>query len=110
MIKAEGRRQKAGSRRLRAFCLLPFAFCLVLACAPKPPLLPTGSGAPFPDFAAAFEQATQSCRGVKTITLSMALSGKAGTMKMRGRVDAGFEAPARARLEGIAPFGKPVFI
>ncbi len=40
----------------------------------------------------------------------MALSGKAGTMKLRGRIDAGFEAPARARLEGIAPFGKPVFI
>jgi hypothetical protein len=40
----------------------------------------------------------------------MALSGQAGTMKLRGRIDAGFEAPARARLEGIAPFGKPVFI
>ena len=40
----------------------------------------------------------------------MAMSGKAGTTKLRGRVDAGFEAPARARLEGIAPFGKPVFI
>ena len=47
---------------------------------------------------------------MKTLTLSMAMSGKAGTTKLRGRVDAGFEAPARARLEGIAPFGKPVFI
>jgi hypothetical protein len=47
---------------------------------------------------------------VKTITVSMALSGRAGTTKLRGRVDAGFETPARARLEGIAPFGKPVFI
>jgi len=40
----------------------------------------------------------------------MAMSGKAGTTKLRGRIDGGFEAPARARLEGIAPFGKPVFI
>jgi len=40
----------------------------------------------------------------------MALSGKAGSMKLRGRIDAGFAAPARARLEGIAPFGKPVFV
>ena len=40
----------------------------------------------------------------------MAMSGKAGTTKLRGRVDAGFAAPARARLEGIAPFGKPVFV
>lgn len=40
----------------------------------------------------------------------MGMSGRAGTTKLRGRVDAGFEAPARARLEGVAPFGKPVFI
>ena len=40
----------------------------------------------------------------------MALSGMAGTTKMRGRIDAGFAEPARARLEGIAPFGKPIFI
>ena len=40
----------------------------------------------------------------------MSLSGRAGSTKLRGRVDAGFAAPARARLEGIAPFGKPVFI
>jgi outer membrane lipoprotein-sorting protein len=80
------------------------------SCAAKPPSLPTGSGVPFPDFAGAYQQATSSCRGVKTTTVSMAMSGKAGTTKLRGRVDAGFEAPARARLEGIAPFGKPVFI
>ena len=80
------------------------------ACAAKSPLLPTGAGVPFPDFAAAYQQATSSCRGVKTMTASMAMSGKAGATKVRGRIDAGFEAPARARLEGIAPFGKPVFV
>jgi hypothetical protein len=40
----------------------------------------------------------------------MALSGKAGSTKLRGRIDAGFAAPAQARLEGLAPFGKPVFV
>jgi hypothetical protein len=40
----------------------------------------------------------------------MSLSGRAGSTKLRGRVDAGFEAPARVRLEGVAPFGKPVFV
>ena len=40
----------------------------------------------------------------------MALSGKAGSAKLRGRIDAGFAAPAQARLEGIPPFGKPVFV
>jgi hypothetical protein len=44
------------------------------------------------------------------MSLSMALSGRAGSTRLRGRVDGGFEAPSRARLEGIAPFGKPVFI
>lgn len=80
------------------------------ACAPRAPTLPTGSGTPFPDFAAAYQQATSACRDITTLTLSMALSGKAGSTKLRGRIDAGFAAPARARLEGIAPFGKPVFV
>lgn len=40
----------------------------------------------------------------------MGLSGKAGQTKLRGRIDAGFAAPAKARLEGIAPFGRPVFV
>jgi outer membrane lipoprotein-sorting protein len=47
---------------------------------------------------------------VKTLRASLAMSGRAGATKLRGRIDAGFAAPARARLEGIAPFGKPVFI
>ena len=31
-------------------------------------------------------------------------------MKLRGRIDAGFAAPDRARLEGVPPFGRKVFI
>jgi hypothetical protein len=91
--------------RKAAVCLLFLA-----ACAPRPPTLPTGTGTPFPEFASAYQQATESCRGVKTITASMGMSGKAGNTKLRGRIDAGFAAPGRARLEGIPPFGKPVFV
>jgi hypothetical protein len=40
----------------------------------------------------------------------MSLSGKAAKTKLRGRIDAGFAAPAKARLEGVAPFGRPVFV
>jgi len=40
----------------------------------------------------------------------MSLSGKAGDTRLRGRIDAGFAAPAKARLEGVAPFGRPVFV
>ena len=80
------------------------------ACAPKPPALPTGTGTPYPDFATAHAAATTACSGIKTITVSMGMSGKAGDTKLRGRLDAGFEAPGRARLEGIPPIGKPVFV
>jgi outer membrane lipoprotein-sorting protein len=90
--------------------LLVAPVAALVACAPKPPLLPTGTGAPFADFASAYTQATASCRGVTTITASMAMSGRAAATKLRGRIDGGFQAPARARLEGLAPFGKPVFI
>jgi outer membrane lipoprotein-sorting protein len=90
--------------------LIVASLAALAACAPKAPVLPGGASSPFPEFASAYHQATAACRDVKTLTASMAMSGKAGTTKLRGRVDAGFAAPARARLEGIAPFGKPVFI
>jgi len=73
-------------------------------------MLPTGAGTPYPEFGAAYDEATASCRGIRTITASMGMSGKAGSTKLRGRIDAGFAAPDRARLEGIPPFGKPVFV
>lgn len=81
------------------------------ACAPKALILPSGAGTPFPEFNTAYQQATAKCSGVKTITASMGMSGKAGSTTLRGRIDAGFAAPDRARLEGLHPvFGKPVFV
>lgn len=91
-------------------CVLCLALGLAAACAPKAPAFPTGAGAPFPEFASAYDQATAPCRNVKSFSASMALSGKAGRTKLRGRIDAGFAAPARMRLEGRAPFGRPVFV
>jgi hypothetical protein len=44
------------------------------------------------------------------MTATLGLSGRAGSQRLRGRVDAGFAAPSEARLEGRAPFGRPVFI
>ena len=43
-------------------------------------------------------------------TAELALSGRAGDQRLRGRVIAGFERPASMRLEGVAPFGPPAFI
>ena len=80
-------------------------------CAPRALVLPSGAGTPFPEFRAAYDQATSGCSAVKTIRASMGMSGRAGDTKLRGRIDAGFAAPDRARLEGRHPvFGRPVFV
>ena len=50
------------------------------------------------------------CAGVRTLTAEIAISGRAGRQKLRGRVVAGFARPASMRLEGVAPFGPPAFI
>jgi outer membrane lipoprotein-sorting protein len=105
----DGRRRRGhgGSSGGAAVALLA---AVLTACAPKAPQLPGGAGVPFPDYVAAYDQATTNCRGVRTITASMGLSGKAGSTKLRGRIDAGLAAPGKLRLEGIPPFGKPVFV
>jgi hypothetical protein len=80
------------------------------ACAPKRVVLPGGPGTPFPDATAAYEEAVAECRGARTIRATLSLSGRAGSTRLRGDVDAGFEAPERVRLEGRHPLGRPVFI
>ena len=92
--------------------LLPCIPYLVLssACAVKSFSPPAGPGTPFPEFAAAFDEATRECGGVKTMSVTLSLSGRAGTSRLRGNVDAGFAAPGKVRLEGRAPFGRPIFI
>jgi outer membrane lipoprotein-sorting protein len=100
---------QAGTSRTAGACLVVLSFAA--ACAtPRAPTFPTAGGTPFAEFASAYQQATGSCAGIKTFTASMALSGKAAATKLRGRIDAGFAAPAKARLEGVAPFGRPVFV
>jgi len=81
------------------------------ACAPpRPPALPTGTAAPFPEFVSAYASASEGCADVKTFTAVLAMSGRAGRTKLRGHLEAGFASPASMRLEGIAPFGRPIFV
>lgn len=82
----------------------------VFACAARPLELPSGEGAPFPAFRAAFDEAAASCRGVRTWTAEIALAGRAGRMKIRGRAFAGLAPPGALRLEALAPFGQPIFV
>jgi hypothetical protein len=72
--------------------------------------LPSGLGVPAPDAADLLAQATSACRGIRTFTAEIAVSGSVGANKTRGRLSAGLAAPASARLEAVAPFGEPFFI
>jgi hypothetical protein len=47
---------------------------------------------------------------VTSLTAELGLSGRAGGTRLRGRALVGAAAPDRIRLEGLAPFGPPVFI
>jgi outer membrane lipoprotein-sorting protein len=89
------------------------ASVLVLAlggCAARRLSLPSGTGEPFPGFAAAFDEATGTCRAIDTMTAELGVSGRVEGQRLRGRVITGFSRPSRLRLEGLAPFGPPAFI
>lgn len=90
--------------------LLTSTFLLLAACTPKAPSLPSGAGAPFADFKTAYEEAIARCRGVRTLSAAIDLSGRAGSTRLRGTIHAGFEAPGALRLEGVGPFGRTVFV
>ena len=97
----------------RGIFLLIVVALAAAGCTPKLPALPGGAGAPFADYAAAYEQATERCRGVRTYAGVLDLSGRAGDSAIRGRIHAGFAAPGQIRLEGTPPalaFGRPIFI
>jgi len=101
-----------GNPRLRR---LTWAVCVAAtvtatACGPKRLTLPTDAGAPLPDLQDVHAGLSRACRGARTLTAELALSGHAGRTRLRGRVVAGFERPASMRLEGVAPFGPPGFI
>lgn len=80
------------------------------ACAARLPARPAGSSAPDPTAIERFVEATRQCRALGTLTLELRLSGRAAGERVRGSVVAGLEAGGAARLEGLAPFGAPLFI
>lgn len=86
------------------------ALFVLSACATHLPPRPSGDVAADPAAIDAFGIATRGCRGVRTLTAELSLSGRAAGDHVRGRVVAGLEAGGSVRLEGLAPFGPPVFI
>ena len=96
--------------RLRAASIVLCILSLVGGCAPRPIALPTGPSTPLAGAARTLEQATDTCRNIDTLVAELSISGRADGRRLRGRVHAGFARPGAARLEGVAPFGAPVFI
>lgn len=94
-----------------AFRLLPFALFLSLlsSCAPKSLTLPTGAPTPLAD-PAPLLAALRHCDADGSLTAEIGLSGRAAGQRLRGTLHAGFAPPDALRLEGIAPFGAPIFL
>ena len=93
----------------RIALLLAIVSLASASCAPRLVALPSGAGTPFPDYAAAYDQATDACRNVHSIAAVLAISGRAAGQRFRAKLDGGFEAPARVRLELPAP-GRSIFV
>lgn len=93
----------------RMALLLAVAGLASASCAPRLVTLPSGPGRPFPGYAAAYEEATDACRNTRTIAAVLAISGRAAGQRFRAKLDGGFAAPARVRLELPAP-GRPIFV
>jgi hypothetical protein len=107
-----GRRPDKAARTARAAraAVIPVLVSLVSAsCGVPLQKLPSGPRTPATDGATIIEQATAACRAVSTITLEMSVRGSVGGHRMRGRLSAGLEKPASARLEAVASFGQPAF-
>ncbi|MEQ1898797.1 MAG: hypothetical protein ABL971_15600 [Vicinamibacterales bacterium] len=47
---------------------------------------------------------------MRSFTVELGLAGHSSGERLRGRVVAGFAEPDAMRLEGVAPFGAPVFV
>lgn len=99
----------SGRSLASAFVLIALGFAWT-GCAPRPIRLPADPGTPLPDPASLHASVSAACAGVRTWTAELSLSGRARSERIRGRVHAGFARPDGVRLEGVAPFGAPVFV
>ena len=93
---------------LRALCICSVAVVAV-GCGSTRLVLPDGPGTPYPEFERLFGSVVAECRRVRSVEAMIRLSGRGGGAALRGRVRAGLAEPASMRLEGLAPFGAPVF-
>jgi hypothetical protein len=84
------------------------AAVLAAGCGMRPMKLPAGPGAPAPDGAAAFAQATAGCASLASLTAEASVSGRVGGQRLRAQLLVGVARPDRARIEAFA-FEQPIF-
>ncbi len=103
-------RAAAAVRIARAAGLAVVLAAASTACAPKVRLsLPAGEGTPISDIAPVEAAARASCRAPDALTADLRLSGRIDGERVRGTLQVGVARDAM-RLEGLAPFGAPVFV
>ena len=83
---------------------------LLAGCASTQLTLPRGPSVPLVDYQPVFEEATISCRQVRTLQAAMAVNARSGERRLRGDVLAALARPASLRLVGVAAFGAPGFV
>ena len=94
---------------MRALALAVVAIATA-SCGASLMKLPAGPGTIATDAVGALTQAMSACRGIRTLTAEIGVSGSANGHRLGGRLTAGVAAPASARLEAVSPFGQPLFI
>lgn len=88
-----------------------FAMLFVAAACAPPPLmrLPAQPGSPASDGAAVLAEATAACARVSSVVAEASVTGSVQDQRVRATLHVGVAAPDAARLEAIAPFGRPLF-
>lgn len=73
--------------------------------------IPNGSSTPLTDYAKIWDAASTSCRNVQSMELMVVFGGHVGETRLRRtRTRTAIARPGSLRLEGLAPFGAPVFV
>lgn len=99
---------RAGSRI--SLALITLSVIGITGCAPRVRLaLPAGDGVPLTDVAAAEQRARAACQTHPAVTADLRLSGRIDGDRVRGTLQVGVTQESM-RLEGLAPFGAPVFV
>ena len=99
-----------GARLRFAWVNWILAFVAVSGCATRQVSFPSDPGISFSAYEQVFREATSGCLDVSTFIAELSLTGRIDDQGIRGRVQSGFSRPGAVRLEGVAPFGQPVFI